>query len=182
MQTDGTRPALRILGARVKKYGPATLWAGAFGVAARIAHDARDKPDERLPGQLCPDVAVLRHRQVLGARVKKYGPATLWAGAFATAAANFVGSWPWFARLDDAKRVAARIAHDARDKPDERLPGQLCPDVAVALRILGARVKKYGPATLWAGAFATAAANFVGSWPWLTPSGTMLRRAKQTRS
>lgn len=35
-----------------------------------------------------------------------------------------------------------------------------------ALRILGARVKKYGPATLWAGAFATAAANFVGSWPW----------------
>jgi hypothetical protein len=32
-----------------------------------------------------------------------------------------------------------------------------------ALRILGARVKKYGPATLWAGAFATAAANFVGS-------------------
>lgn len=35
-----------------------------------------------------------------------------------------------------------------------------------ALRILSERVKRYGPATLWAGAFATAAANFVGSWPW----------------
>lgn len=35
-----------------------------------------------------------------------------------------------------------------------------------ALRILKERVKTYGPGTLWAGAWATAAANFVGSWPW----------------
>ncbi|BGP05900.1 hypothetical protein OF846_001604 [Rhodotorula toruloides] len=35
--------------------------------------------------------------QILKERVKTYGPGTLWAGAWATAAANFVGSWPWFA-------------------------------------------------------------------------------------
>ncbi|GAA5969382.1 hypothetical protein JCM21900_006161 [Sporobolomyces salmonicolor] len=37
---------------------------------------------------------------------------------------------------------------------------------AVALRVLRERVKSYGPGTLWAGAWATAAANFVGSFPW----------------
>ncbi|GAA5979156.1 hypothetical protein JCM11641_008444 [Rhodosporidiobolus odoratus] len=34
---------------------------------------------------------------ILKERVKEYGPGTLWAGAWATAAANFVGSFPWFA-------------------------------------------------------------------------------------
>ncbi|GAA5929627.1 hypothetical protein JCM10213_006422 [Rhodosporidiobolus nylandii] len=34
---------------------------------------------------------------ILKDRVKAYGPGTLWAGAWATAAANFVGSFPWFA-------------------------------------------------------------------------------------
>lgn len=34
---------------------------------------------------------------ILRARIAAYGPGTLWAGAWATAAANFVGSWPWFA-------------------------------------------------------------------------------------
>ncbi|GAA5951846.1 hypothetical protein JCM3765_003134 [Sporobolomyces pararoseus] len=34
---------------------------------------------------------------VLKERVKRYGPGTLWSGAWATAAANFVGSFPWFA-------------------------------------------------------------------------------------
>ncbi|KDE09000.1 hypothetical protein MVLG_00722 [Microbotryum lychnidis-dioicae p1A1 Lamole] len=34
---------------------------------------------------------------VLKQRVKMYGLSTLWAGAFATAAASFVGSFPWFA-------------------------------------------------------------------------------------
>ncbi|GAA5822825.1 hypothetical protein JCM11251_004391 [Rhodosporidiobolus azoricus] len=34
---------------------------------------------------------------ILKERVKTYGPGTLWAGAWATAAANFVGSFPWFA-------------------------------------------------------------------------------------
>lgn len=31
--------------------------------------------------------------------------------------------------LDDAERVAARIADDARDEPDKRLPRQAAPDV-----------------------------------------------------
>lgn len=35
--------------------------------------------------------------QLLKDRLKKYGPATLWYGAWATAAASFVGSFPWFA-------------------------------------------------------------------------------------
>ncbi|GAA6029336.1 hypothetical protein JCM8097_003625 [Rhodosporidiobolus ruineniae] len=34
---------------------------------------------------------------ILKERIKSYGPGTLWAGAWATAAANFVGSFPWFA-------------------------------------------------------------------------------------
>jgi hypothetical protein len=36
---------------------------------------------------------------VLKERIKLYGPGTLWAGAFATAAANFVGSFPWYTHL-----------------------------------------------------------------------------------
>ena len=35
--------------------------------------------------------------QLLKDRVKKYGVGTLWYGAWATAAASFVGSFPWFA-------------------------------------------------------------------------------------
>ncbi|GAA5911125.1 uncharacterized protein JCM6883_004279 [Sporobolomyces salmoneus] len=34
---------------------------------------------------------------VLKERIVRYGPGTLWSGAWATAAANFVGSFPWFA-------------------------------------------------------------------------------------
>ncbi|SCV70805.1 BQ2448_3567 [Microbotryum intermedium] len=34
---------------------------------------------------------------ILKQRVKMYGLSTLWAGAFATAAASFIGSFPWFA-------------------------------------------------------------------------------------
>ncbi|GAA5837650.1 hypothetical protein JCM9279_006822 [Rhodotorula babjevae] len=37
---------------------------------------------------------------LLRARVAAYGPGTLWAGAWGTAAANFVGSWPWFATFN----------------------------------------------------------------------------------
>lgn len=33
---------------------------------------------------------------VLRDRIKRYGPGTLWSGAWATAAANFVGSFPWY--------------------------------------------------------------------------------------
>ncbi|PPQ69002.1 hypothetical protein CVT26_001936 [Gymnopilus dilepis] len=34
---------------------------------------------------------------ILKARIKRYGIVTLWYGAFATAAATFVGHYPWFA-------------------------------------------------------------------------------------
>lgn len=34
---------------------------------------------------------------LLRARIRNHGIGTLWAGAFATAAANFAGSYPWFA-------------------------------------------------------------------------------------
>ncbi|GAA5853238.1 hypothetical protein JCM5353_001924 [Sporobolomyces roseus] len=34
---------------------------------------------------------------ILKDRIVEYGPGTLWNGAWATAAANFVGSFPWFA-------------------------------------------------------------------------------------
>jgi hypothetical protein len=38
-------------------------------------------------------------REVLRQRLKHYGIATLWWGAFATAGATFVGHYPWFATV-----------------------------------------------------------------------------------
>jgi hypothetical protein len=37
--------------------------------------------------------------QILRERIKAYGIGTLWYGAWATAAASFVGSFPWFATV-----------------------------------------------------------------------------------
>lgn len=37
--------------------------------------------------------------RILRDRIKAYGIGTLWYGAFATAAASFVGSFPWFATV-----------------------------------------------------------------------------------
>jgi hypothetical protein len=34
--------------------------------------------------------------EILRRRIKKYGIGTLWYGAIATAAATFVGHYPWF--------------------------------------------------------------------------------------
>lgn len=36
---------------------------------------------------------------ILKDRIVEYGPGTLWNGAWATAAANFVGSFPWYALI-----------------------------------------------------------------------------------
>jgi len=38
--------------------------------------------------------------KILKARIKRYGISTLWYGAFATAAATFIGHYPWFATFN----------------------------------------------------------------------------------
>lgn len=53
---------------------------------------------------------------LLRARVKEYGVGTLWYGAFATAAASFVGSFPWFATYNYLSEVLP---------PSNTLPQQL---------------------------------------------------------
>lgn len=40
---------------------------------------------------------------ILRERIKAYGLGSLWWGAIATAVANFVGSFPWFATVSDTK-------------------------------------------------------------------------------
>jgi hypothetical protein len=42
---------------------------------------------------------------ILKDRVKAYGVGSLWWGAWATAVANFVGSFPWFATVRCARKI-----------------------------------------------------------------------------
>ncbi|KIJ40219.1 hypothetical protein M422DRAFT_75728 [Sphaerobolus stellatus SS14] len=57
---------------------------------------------------------------ILGRRIKQYGITTLWYGAIATAAATFVGNYPWFAtynelqdRLPVAHTIGWKLARQA---------------------------------------------------------------------
>ncbi|TKA56270.1 hypothetical protein B0A53_01562 [Rhodotorula sp. CCFEE 5036] len=98
--------------------------------------------------------------------VARFGDTASQAGIFALLASN-----PFLSRLPSPLKTVFASLVGALFRmvlmPIDALKTTMQTDgTRPALRILGARVKKYGPATLWAGAFATAAANFVGSWPW----------------
>ncbi|GAA5881297.1 hypothetical protein JCM3774_000960 [Rhodotorula dairenensis] len=98
--------------------------------------------------------------------VARFGDTASQAGIFALLASN-----PFLSRLPSPLKTVFASLVGALFRmvlmPIDALKTTMQTDgTRPALRILGARVRRYGPATLWAGAFATAAANFVGSWPW----------------
>ncbi|TFK38336.1 mitochondrial carrier domain-containing protein [Crucibulum laeve] len=67
-----------------------TIFASLAAAAFRMILTPVDTLKTTLQTQGKPGLQILR------ARIKKYGVATLWYGALATAAATFVGHYPWF--------------------------------------------------------------------------------------
>ncbi|KII84846.1 hypothetical protein PLICRDRAFT_45656 [Plicaturopsis crispa FD-325 SS-3] len=67
-----------------------TVFASAAAAAFRMILTPIDTLKTTLQTQGKPGWGILR------ARVRKYGVGTLWYGALATAAATFVGHYPWF--------------------------------------------------------------------------------------
>lgn len=47
---------------------------------------------------------------LLRQRIRKHGIGTMWWGAFATAAATFVGHYPWFATVSLVTSLAPSLA------------------------------------------------------------------------
>ncbi|TFK25872.1 mitochondrial carrier, partial [Coprinopsis marcescibilis] len=75
-----------------------TVFASLAAAAFRMILTPIDTVKTTLQAQGKPGIAILKKR------VLRYGLGTLWYGAFATAAATFVGHYPWFATynyLDD---------------------------------------------------------------------------------
>ncbi|KAF8183619.1 mitochondrial carrier domain-containing protein [Pholiota molesta] len=68
-----------------------TVFSSSAAAAFRMILTPIDTIKTTLQTQGKPGVAILK------ARVKKYGIGTMWYGALATAAATFVGNFPWFA-------------------------------------------------------------------------------------
>lgn len=67
-----------------------TIFASAFAACFRMILTPVDTLKTTLQAQGRPGWDILK------ARIKRYGVGTLWFGAFATAAATFVGHYPWF--------------------------------------------------------------------------------------
>ncbi|KAF1937390.1 mitochondrial carrier [Clathrospora elynae] len=68
-----------------------TIFASACAAAFRMLLTPIDTLKTTLQAQGSPGWAILRHR------IRTEGVGSLWWGAFATAAATFVGHYPWFA-------------------------------------------------------------------------------------
>ncbi|KAK4052541.1 hypothetical protein OIO90_004308 [Microbotryomycetes sp. JL221] len=68
-----------------------TAFASVAGALFRMVLMPIDTLKTTMQTQGRPGLSILKQR------IKLYGPGTLWSGAWATAAANFVGSFPWFA-------------------------------------------------------------------------------------
>ncbi|KAI0643335.1 mitochondrial carrier domain-containing protein [Trametes meyenii] len=67
-----------------------TVFASIAAAAFRMILTPVDTVKTTMQTQGKAGIAILR------ARIKRYGVGTLWYGAFATAAATFVGHYPWF--------------------------------------------------------------------------------------
>ncbi|GAA6061850.1 hypothetical protein JCM10212_000767 [Sporobolomyces blumeae] len=98
--------------------------------------------------------------------VARFGDTASNAGVLALLASN-----PFLKRLPTAIKTAAASLIGALFRmvlmPVDTLKTTMQTESnSTALTILKERIKRDGPATLWRGAFATAAANFVGSFPW----------------
>lgn len=72
--------------------------------------------------------------QILKDRIKAYGVGTLWYGAWATAAASFVGSFPWFATVRSPLVPSLLVPfHAFEQRAPTRTEWQLTPSIAVQL-------------------------------------------------
>jgi len=80
-----SNPYLMLLPALVK-----TIFASLVAAAFRLILTPVDTVKTTMQTQGRQGVAILR------ARIRRYGVGTLWYGALATAAATFVGHYPWF--------------------------------------------------------------------------------------
>jgi len=81
-----------------------TVFASLAAAAFRMILTPVDTVKTTLQTQGSSGMAILR------ARIKKYGITTLWYGAIATAAATFVGHYPWFGTYNQLD-VTLPIAH-----------------------------------------------------------------------
>jgi len=91
-----------------------TVFASLAAAAFRMVLTPVDTVKTTLQTQGRSGMAILR------ARIKRYGIATLWYGAIATAAATFVGHYPWFgtynhldATLPTAHTLFQKLARSA---------------------------------------------------------------------
>lgn len=98
-----------------------TIFASACAAAFRMTLTPIDTLKTTLQAQGAGGTALLRQR------VKTDGIGSLWWGAFATAAATFVGHYPWFATVSSASQTQQRCSNtidqnnwlsDAIDEPD----------------------------------------------------------------
>ncbi|TEB24976.1 mitochondrial carrier [Coprinellus micaceus] len=90
-----------------------TIFASLAAAAFRIVLTPIDTVKTTLQAQGKPGIAILK------ARIKRYGLGTLWYGALATAAATFVGHYPWFSTYNYLEDVLPE-AHTTFEKLSRR--------------------------------------------------------------
>ncbi|KAM0789124.1 hypothetical protein ACM66B_003178 [Microbotryomycetes sp. NB124-2] len=86
-----------------------TVFASVAGALFRMVLMPIDTLKTTMQAQGKPGLSILKQR------IKQHGPGTLWAGAWATAAANFAGSFPWFATYN-ALQTNLPVAHSPAQK------------------------------------------------------------------
>ncbi|KAK4047922.1 hypothetical protein OIV83_005106 [Microbotryomycetes sp. JL201] len=86
-----------------------TVFASVAGALFRMVLMPIDTLKTTMQTQGKPGLTILKQR------IKQHGPGTLWAGAWATAAANFVGSFPWFATYN-ALQTNLPVGHSPASK------------------------------------------------------------------
>jgi len=103
-----SNPFMKQLPAYVK-----TVFASAAAAAFRMVLTPIDTVKTTLQAQGRSGIGILK------ARVLRYGIGTMWYGAFATAAATFVGHYPWFATYNYLEDVLPP-AHGTLEKLTRR--------------------------------------------------------------
>lgn len=90
-----------------------TIFASFAAASFRMILTPIDTVKTTLQAQGKPGIAILK------ARIKRYGVGTLWYGAVATAAATFVGHYPWFSTYNYLEEVLPE-AHTTFEKLSRR--------------------------------------------------------------
>ncbi|RDX45793.1 mitochondrial carrier [Lentinus brumalis] len=97
--------------------------------------------------------------------VARFGDTAANAGILALLKGNkYMRNWPALAKTIFASFAAAAFRMVLT--PIDTVKTTMQTDGKAGLTILRSRIKRYGIGTMWYGAFATAAATFVGHYPW----------------